>query len=204
MSTFSPPHIPKRPFSRINPHITPSYRRNSSNAAIIAGVIILLIVIVGILSLWKGDSTGDLILNVISLRKAPTDVVKRSTLISTTNEMISSLGNKRIKGDWDTLSECMQKGCTDIDYYNFLITVVTQKKVANGDLIYNLILVNKYWGTAEIIDFSQALTKVDKAVSDLGSREVTKAWQAIVACDGKCVEKDDLFFQMIKTIVMTE
>lgn len=169
--------------------------------------VIGLLVIAAAAGIWfytTDDSAGNIVLNVIALRKGPPELVKKSVLITTTNRLVEGLNNKRIQNEWNGLAECMSKGCSDIDYYNFIVTVITQKRVQNSDLIYNLILTNKYWGTNEIIEFSQALTKVDDGVDTLGSREVQKDWSEILECDGKCPEKDDLFFQMIKASVMAE
>jgi len=202
MQAFTPPSIGRRPHPTINPHVYHK-DKNKGNTLIVVGVVLVLVTIVAIIALWGGDSTDELMLNIVSLRKGPTEVVKRSALITRTNEIIDDIGNKRIKSEWDGLADCMTKGCTDIDYYNFLVTVITQKNVKHGDLLYNLILVNKYWGTAEIIDFSQATTNVENEVKNLGSREVSKKWSEIIQCDGKCDDKDDLFFQMIKLVVLT-
>ena len=204
MQAFTPPHPSRRSIPHtINPHLA-SQERRSHGLTVAVGVVIVLIALIAVVSYWKGDKTDDLMLNVVALRKGTAEVVKRSALITQTDEIVNNLGNKRIKNEWEGLSQCMTKGCTDIDYYNFLVTVITQKKVKNGELLYNLILVNKYWGTSEIIDFSQALTKVNEEVEKLGSREVSKKWGQVIECDGKCTEKDDLFFDMIKLIVMTD
>ena len=204
MQAFSPPSSTRKYFShQVNPHLSHGEKKNQT-PLIIVGILIVLVTIVTIISLRRGDGTNELILNIIGLRKAPTDVVKKSVLITQTNEMVKRFGNSRIKNEWEGLADCMKKGCTDVDYYNFLITVITQKKVAHGELLYNLILVNKYWGTSEIIDFSQSTTVVNKEVENLGSREVSKKWIEIIQCDGKCQEKDDLFFQMIKMVVMSD
>lgn len=203
MQSFTPPQIARRTHHHINPHVYPKDKRSQQTMIIIA-IILVLVTIVAILSLWREDPTDELMLNIVTLRKGPTEVVKRSALITQTNDIIVDLGNKRIKNEWDGLAECMTKGCTDVDYYNFLVTVITQRNVKHSELLYNLILVNKYWGTAEIIDFSQAMTIVNQEVESLGSREVAKKWNEIIACDGRCANKDDLFFEMIKMIVMTD
>lgn len=191
----------RRPF-RVNPHIEPRPRHQQS-MLIGVGVAVVAVVALGLYWYWGSASDAQqLILNTVALRKGPPEVVKRSALIAQTNTLVEGMGNKRIQGEWDGLAQCMAKGCIDPDYYNFIITVTTQKRVANRDLLYNLILANKYWGTNEIIDFSQALTKADTAVEQLGSREASKKWNEIVECDGKCPEKNDLFFEMIKLVVM--
>ena len=204
MHSFTPSDPSHRKLRRlINPHIE-SESRKSKNTLIVIAVLLVVVVIAGVWSYLNSDDTQDVVLNIVSLRKGPPEIVKRAALITQTNLMVRKMGSRRIQNDWEGLSECMPKGCTDIDYYNFLVTVITQKKVKHSDLIYNLILTNKYWGTNEIIDFSQALTKVNEEVEALGSREVSKNWSEIIQCDGKCPEKDDLFFQMIKLTVMVD
>lgn len=204
MHSFTPSDPSQRRLRHlINPHID-SRSRKSQNLYAAIGVVLVIVVLVAVWLYLKTDDTQELILNVVSLRKGPAEVVKKSALITKTNAIVRQIGNKRIQNDWDGLTECMPKGCTDVDYYNFIVTVITQKKVKHTDLIYNLILTNKYWGTNEIVDFSQSLTKVNEDVERLGSREVSKKWNEIIECDGKCQDKDDLFFLMIKTVVMVD
>lgn len=205
MSPFHPQDpLHRRLRHAVNPHLEDRTRK-TQGVLIAVGLALIILVIVAVWSYLSSDSTQDLLLNVVSLRKGTSEVVKRSALISQTNKLVLNMGNRKIQSEWDSLAECMSRGCTDIDYFNFIVTVITQKKVPNSELLYNIILTNKFAGTDEIVDFSQAVTMVNERVETLASREVSKKWNEIVQClqqDKQCTQKDDLFFQMIKLVVM--
>lgn len=182
----------------------PSYKKmlERSSVQLVAVCLILVVAVVAFKYLMRADGP-QIILNTLTLHNGNLDVVKRSTLITQTDDLVKQTGNKKIVSDWKELSECISQGCRNSQYFNFIITVSEEEKVPDSDLILNLIRTYKYWNSApDLLDFSKAMTEVNNAVDLFASRSVTKAWGEIVKCNGQCDDMDDLYFDMIRAIVI--
>ncbi|MEK6874764.1 MAG: hypothetical protein AABX52_03380 [Nanoarchaeota archaeon] len=197
--------LSKNPFSR--PHIEihkPAWKRMLEKSSVQL-LIALLVVMFGIIIFkYLGQHQGpQLILNTLILHKGQLDVIKRSTLITQTDDIVRSTDNRKIINQWKSLSACVPTTCPDAEYFNFIITVTEEENIPHNDLILNLIRTYKYWNSPDdILDFSKALTDVNNEVDTIGSREVTKAWAEIVKCNGKCENVNMLYFDMIKAVVL--
>ncbi len=193
----------KGPHANIEIH-KPAYKKyiEKSGFQVLAAILLLVVAVVAFKYFVRADGP-QIILNTLTLNKGSLDVVKRSTLITQTDELVRDTGNRKISGDWKELSACVASGCKNNQYFNFIITVTENQNVPNSDLILNLFRTYKYWNSAEdIVDFSKALTEVNNAVDSLGSRALTKAWGEIVKCNGQCSNSDELYFEMIRAIVL--
>ena len=150
-------------------------------------------------------NTAQIVVNVVNLRSPMLGTVERSNLVSLTDDLISSVNNPKVSESWNRLIGCFDKGCEDKEYFAFLYTLVTEEEVPHRVLLSNIIVIQRYWGTDEnILTFSRALTDVHKGVSGLGSSKVNEIWDKVVDCDGKCVERNDLFFSLVKEVVKVE
>ncbi|MBI4448839.1 hypothetical protein HY641_02320 [Candidatus Woesearchaeota archaeon] len=196
------------PFKR-NPHAhleihKPGWKKWTEKSEVQFAIVVL--VLIGAVFAFRYVLTNEgpqLILNALILHGGKLDVIKRSTLITQTDELARKTGDRKIINEWKTLSACVPNDCPDSNYFNFIITVTENENVPNSDLILNLIRTYKYWNSPDdILDFSKALTEVNSKVDELGSRPVTKAWAEIVKCNGQCSTINDLYFDMIKAVVL--
>ncbi|MEM4263472.1 MAG: hypothetical protein QW666_01070 [Candidatus Woesearchaeota archaeon] len=144
-----------------------------------------------------------LVLNVIDLKQKADDSVARAKAVTSIDKAVKSLHNEAISESWQTLLECLQKGCVPDDYFNLIAVIVQERKeeIANSDLIFNILVVQRFWGGENIVEFSKALAAANDAIEQLGSKTASNKWSEIIACNGTCKERDDLFFDMIKLII---
>lgn len=163
---------------------------------------ILLILVAVIAGIYYMDvNVAQVVINVVNLR-APLDTVAHSNLISLTDDLISDLDNPKMTNSWQELVACQSSGCDDTQYFGFLYTLISEEKVPHAELIGNLIVSQRYWGTGEaVLIFSKAMADSDSGVRALHSAKCTKLWEDIVLCDGTCENKNDLFFTLIKEVV---
>lgn len=163
-------------------------------------LVLLLTGIYALYPLFAPNNGPEIVMNAINLR-GEADTMMRSRMITDTDDMVRDLGIRQVQGEWELLTQCMPQGCEDSQYFNF-ITVVTQNvDIPNKDLIQNLVVTYKYWDSEELVRFSKAMTLVERLVEEAYSRSLDEKWQQIVACDGKCAEENDLYFEIIEIAV---
>jgi hypothetical protein len=170
-----------------------------------AGIIITaLAVLLGLMT--GGASASDLILKTVNLRENIDDSVARAKDISMIDDMVNSIGNEAIAEGWQSMLGCLQTRCVADDYFNFILLVIQEEgdEACHSDLLTNVIVTHRYWGTNEsIVEFSKALTFTNDAVESLGVRDVSKQWEEIVKCNGVCAQKDALFFNIVTLILQS-
>ena len=163
--------------------------------------IVLIVTVAYLLYPMFAKNVGpQIILNIIKLR-TESQTLSRSQLITETDDMVKSTKDRSLMGEWSTLTQCLPQGCPDDDYLNFIGLVTQQMDIPNRDLIQNIIITYRYWGTDEIVRFSKAMTAVTRSIEDTYSRSLEEKWKGIIECDGKCAEKNDLYFQAIEIAV---
>ena len=111
---------------------------------------IVLIVTVAYLlyPMFAKNDGPQIILNIIKLR-TESQTLSRSQLITETDDMVKSTKDRSLMGEWSTLTQCLPQGCPDDDYLNFIGLVTQQMDIPNRDLIQNIIITYRYWGTDE-------------------------------------------------------
>jgi hypothetical protein len=121
--------------------------------------------------------------------------------------MVKRLESPEVSAQWDSFTGCFsQKACTDDDYFNLILAVSIdqQEVVPHATLIANLITVNRYWGTEQLVDFSKALAAAYDQVEALQVKTVRNKWESIIKCAGTCPEYHALFYDLIRLIVQVE
>lgn len=159
------------------------------------------------LSFFVGNQADvpTLLLNTIDLKQKLDDPVVRAKAVTNIDDAVRSLRNDAISESWQTVLSCLQQGCVPDDYFNFIAVVIQEKKeeAVNSDLIFNILIVQRYWGGENIVEFSKALAAANDEVEQLRSKAASDKWSDIVECNGACPEKDDLFFEMIKIVLQS-
>lgn len=149
-------------------------------------------------------SPAGLMMDTITLRETNA-TVERAELITGMDKTVKELKDPAISAQWAGFANCISGNvCTQDDYFDFLLMVATEKadEVPHAELITNAITVNRYWGNSEkIIDFSKALSDANAQVEQLGLKTIANKWREIVACDGKCPQYHDLFFDFIRLLL---
>lgn len=146
---------------------------------------------------------NNLIKKILELRQAQ-DLLKKSELIIEIDFMVVSLNNNPITGQWETISLCLAETCTDNDFFDMIITVTLEGDeigLSYSNLIVNFLTANKYWNTGNILKFSKAITVTNNLVIELNDEIITSKWHEIIECGGSCTNKNELNFEMIKSIV---
>ncbi len=172
--------------------------------ASIIGIVVIVIAVIIIVKVISGEPpVKPLIYKSIELRNA-TDPVSRATLISSIDELVTQTKNKDVKDQWDRMMVCLAKACPDEAYLDMVLVTVAafENKLPESGLMINVIATSKYWGNADhLLEFSKALSIANEQLQQLGNRKAEKIWQQIVDCNGTCPEKNDLYFELIKTMV---
>lgn len=166
--------------------------------------IVFLTVLIAFLFSGGGPAPGDILLSTIILHST-NESVARAELITAIDTAVKGTSNDAISAQWNTLTQCIaDNSCTQDDYFDLVLIIAIEKKddVPHAGLISNAITVNRYWGNQErILEFSKALSDANAQVDLLASKPVTNKWREIVACDGKCPEFHNLFFEFLRLVL---
>ncbi len=167
---------------------------------IIAVVLVLIIVVYKLLT--AGPAIKPITNNIIKLRLA-NNPLDKAKIISSTDNLVNKINNDDVKSQWSEIIDCVNKGCSDKKYFDFLIVLFNQygDKLARSDLLLNLLAVERYWGTDEVITFSKAMSFVDDEISRSHSKSMKDKWDELVKCNNQCEKENDLFFELIQLIV---
>ena len=77
-----------------------------------------------------------------------------------------------------------------------------EAEIPESDVLVNVIATSKYWDDGDnILEFSKALTLSNEQIEELDNRKAEGIWQDIVDCNNECSERNDLYFDLIKTIM---
>jgi hypothetical protein len=139
----------------------------------------------------------------IELRKA-TEPVERSNLISALDDLVLQADNQDVRDQWDRMMQCLAASCPDEAYLDMVLVTVAQfeDQIPESAVLINIIATAKYWGNPEhLLDFSKAMSMANEQIELLDNRKVEKLWQLVVECNNACPEKNDLYFELIGTIV---
>ena len=167
------------------------------------GLGILVTALAILLSFTSGtDQTPELIPTIASLYQHKADSVTRAKDITKIDEIVTDLDNPEITDAWMSLLDCLKENCLADDYFNFIMIIINEKSsdIKYSNLLTNILITERYWGTENIVEFSRALTAANTDIDALHNKEASDKWQDIVECNGACPEKNDLFFDMIQIL----
>lgn len=146
-----------------------------------------------------------LLRQILDLRvaAAKNDTVKTSLLVTKIQDLVAAQKSSVLGERWDAVALCLAKMCSDAEFLRFVTAVATEaegKGSASGALILNLLAVNQYWQTDNTVRFSEAVTSVDRSVSQLNQTQLSSSWSVIVGCAGKCHERESLLFSFFDAL----
>ena len=170
----------------------------------IAGILVLVLAVFVIASLFGSNAPiKPTIHKSIELRNA-TNPVEKAKLISDLDDLIAQTENQELKDQWDRMMQCLATSCPDEAYLDIVLVTVSafEKDLPESAVLINIIAVGKYWGNNDhLLEFSKALSMANDQIDELNSKSARKKWQEIVECNGTCSEKNELFFELIESIV---
>lgn len=161
-------------------------------------------VIVLVSSLLSSESPyAKIIVNVIELRNLKDDSIGVAKLVSTTDRLVSGTGDE-LKMYWSRLTECLSAGCDDDIFFDVIVASALEgtDDVPHAKLVMDIVVTNRFWNSEEVVEFSKALAAADEGITGLRSKLLDKQWEAIITCDGTCAEKNNLFFDLIRIVVV--
>lgn len=171
---------------------------------VVVGVLAVLILMVVAATFFASNPVAEpIIINSINLRNVQ-DPVNKAQIISAVDELVAEADNANLNEQWSKMTACLGQKCPDDAFFDtvFVTTSEFPNSVRDSDLIMNVLFVNRYWGDEErVVEFSKSLSSVDGKVSALGDRKVERAWAKIVECNGDCAEKNDLYFDMVLSVL---
>ncbi len=170
----------------------------------ILGIIIIVAAVIIIIKVMSSEPpVKEIIFKSIELRKA-TGPVDRANLISALDDLVAASKSSEVKDQWDRMTKCLGTACPDEAYLDMVLvtTAAFEKDIPESALLINIIATAKYWGNPEhLLEFSKALSIANEQVQASKNRKVEKAWEEIVKCNNACPEKNDLYFDVITTVV---
>ncbi len=166
-------------------------------------IIIIAAIVIVFISLQGPPPVQELVLEVIELRYAGDEPIKKAGRIAKIDSYVERMDNEDIEDAWNGLESCLQGQCVDDDYFNFLYVIFTEEResIKNSEILINLIRINRYWGSEDVIEFSKSLSMVNDAIEEMDKKEIEKNWEKIVECNHACENENDLFFDLIKEMV---
>ena len=167
------------------------------------GLGILVTAIAILLSFTSGESpTPELIPTIADLHQHRINSVEKAKDIAKIDEIVTDIDNTAITDAWLSMLDCLKEKCVPDDYFNFIMVVINEKShdIKYSNLLTNMLVTQRYWGTENIVDFSKALTAANTDIEALHNKAVSDKWQEIVDCNGVCAEKDSLFFEIISIL----
>ncbi len=168
------------------------------------GILVVIGAIILIASLMGSNAPiKPLIAQGIDLRNAK-DPVQKAQLITDIDDLIAQTESEELKDQWERMMECLGTKCPDQAYLDLILvtTVNFENDLPESSLLINIIATAKYWNDPDhLLDFSKALSLANEQIDALEDKRARKQWQSVVECDGKCSEKYDLFFELIRTVL---
>lgn len=168
---------------------------------VILGILIVYFGISFALDFMKGSfGIEEVVLNTLELRSSTKGLVEKSRLITQTNEIVDTMHNNAVEFAWQNLSGCLSTRCDDVQYLGFIEAVAKETSLKDKNMILNVVRLRNSWGAGDLIKFSKAVTDIDKELKS-SPQELYKKWQEVIACDGKCSDMNNLFFDMIGIVL---
>jgi len=161
----------------------------------------VLITAVAILLSFTGgpDQTPDLIPTIVKLYQHKDNSVEKAKDITKIDEIVTDMDNTAVTDAWLSMLDCLKEQCVPDDYFNFIMIVINEKShdIKYSNLLTNILITQRYWGSENIVEFSKALTAANADIDVLHNKAISNKWDEIVACNGVCPEKNDLFFGLL-------
>jgi hypothetical protein len=164
------------------------------------GLGILVTALAILLSFTTGESqTPELIPTIVKLYQDRDNSVEKAKDITKIDEIVTDIDNTEITDAWLSILDCLKESCVPDDYFNFIMIVINEKghEIKYSNLLTNILITQRYWGTENIVEFSRALTAANTDIEALHNKAISSKWQEVIECNGVCPEKNDLFFQTI-------
>lgn len=150
------------------------------------------------------DKYSYLLLDIIELREnyIQRKIIETAQKVSDIDEEINTMNNTKITNNWETITLCLAENCSEEDFIEFILTVILEKQeeISNGEIIEGLLTANKYWNTDNVVKFSKALTETNQNINLLNDATISETWFKIIDCNGICIEKEELIFEIIKLL----
>ena len=172
--------------------------------AFLAGIFVSVVVL--LFSAFSSEPPyKKIILDAIELRNAGNNSVARARLVAELDVLVQNTKRTEIKTHWQRVTECLPE-CEDDTFFDLIVASAIEgnKKVPQAKLVGDLVVANRFWGANDVVEFSRALSAADESISLMRSKLLDRQWQAIISCDGKCDEKNNLFFDLIRVVVSQE
>ncbi|PIN74805.1 hypothetical protein COV18_06330 [Candidatus Woesearchaeota archaeon CG10_big_fil_rev_8_21_14_0_10_37_12] len=172
-------------------------------ASIVGIIIIVAVAIILVKVLIKEPPVNELITITVDLRNAETSLQK-ANLITKLDDLVIESDSEEVINQWERMMDCMPTACPDEAYLDMILIITSafEPDIPQSRLLINLIATAKYWGNEEkVLDFSKSMSIANTQIEQTTNRKAEKAWQAIVDCNNVCEEKNNLYFELIKTIV---
>lgn len=170
----------------------------------VIGIVIVAVAAVLVVSVFAGDPPAkELILKDIELRNSK-DALDRASLVTNLDNLVLDADNDAVTEQWQRMLECLSSACPDEAFLDMALVVTSEfeSEFDESALLINVIATAKYWGKPEnMLDFSKALSIANDQIEELGLRNAEKTWQDIVECNNECPERNDLYFDLIGSIV---
>lgn len=164
------------------------------------GLGILVTALAILLSFTTGESqTPELIPTIVKLYQDRDNSVEKAKDITKIDEIVTDIDNTEVTDAWLSMLDCLKETCVPDDYFNFIMIVINEKghEIKYSNLLTNILITQRYWGTENIVEFSKALTAANTDIEALHNKAISSKWKEVVECNGVCPEKNDLFFQTI-------
>ncbi|MBI4140613.1 hypothetical protein HY485_02130 [Candidatus Woesearchaeota archaeon] len=168
------------------------------------GVLVIIVAVAGVAWLLRApEPYPRLILDAVELRSVGNNSLAKAKIIDDMDKNMERVKDGVIGDEWDKLTSCIDAGCTDDSLLDFILSIVIAKpeKVPHARLVADAVVAGRFWGSDDVLKFSKAVTAANDAIAVLKAKSVDKKWDEIVACDGKCAEKNALIFDEVKLIV---
>ncbi len=169
-------------------------------------VLILIVIIIIAIVVYKLITAGPAIKpvadNVIRLRSV-SDPLEKAKLVSETDSLVADMEKKEVSERWQQITNCLNQGCNDKQYFDFLIVLFTkyQSEMAKSNFLLNILAVQRYWDAADVITFSKAMSYVDEEIEAMQRNDLKKTWTRIVECNNECAENNSLFLELIRQVL---
>ncbi|MFH1828177.1 MAG: hypothetical protein ABH824_02840 [Nanoarchaeota archaeon] len=147
---------------------------------------------------------SELLHSLIDLNDDMDNPVAKAQKITEINSLVQKIDNFAVANAWESFGMKLNGKSTVDDFFEF-ITIIAQEG-QKDDLVYsnfiiNFLIIDKYWNTDYVVEFSEALTMVNHEVENFNKVAISSKWEEILKCDGKCNEKNRLLFEIIGLVV---
>lgn len=180
----------------------PISRGVGSAIAAIVGIVVLVVAVVLVVNVVRSEPpVKELILKNVELRNANV-TVERAELVTTIDQIVADVGHEAVTDQWKRMLDCLPAKCPDAAFLDMALIVAVNFDLPESGVLVDVITTAKYWGNPEhMLEFSKALSSANEKIGEFEKRGVEKAWQKVVECNGECAEMNDLYFDLITSIV---